>query len=133
MVPDSKCVRGLQNIPRNSVERLVVNEKGKPEWTPVLEGLDRLDRDKREQIANWFVCVCCCCVSSCSSVMSVVLACRCAGMQAMRVIPHLVVYLIAQLLAWSSLPTALFVGLLTNPCSTAIAAGLLPRVPPACH
>jgi hypothetical protein len=47
--------RCLQNNPSNSIERLVVNERGKPEWTAVLEGLDRLDRDKPEQIANWYV------------------------------------------------------------------------------
>ena len=116
-MPDSKCICGLQNIPRNSIERLVVNEKGKPEWTPVLEGLDRLDRNKREQIANWYVCVCVLVVFCRARLSCLLRAYRFDGMQAIRVIPHLVVSLIAQLLAWSSIPTAPSVSLLTCPCS----------------
>jgi hypothetical protein len=42
----TNIVRVLQNNPRNSVERLVVNEKGRPEWSAVLDGTDKLDRDK---------------------------------------------------------------------------------------
>lgn len=50
--------RLLQNNPRDTIERLVVNEKGKPEWSAVADGCDRLDRDKHEQIANWVAATC---------------------------------------------------------------------------
>jgi hypothetical protein len=134
-VPDSKCVRGLQNIPRNSVERLVVNENGKPEWTPVLEGLDRLDRDKREQIANWCVCVCvlllCFVVLVCHVYRPCLSLCWHAG-DARNPAPCC--FPLRTALGWvipSHCPLCLSPYL---PCSPAVASsGLLPHVPPACH
>jgi hypothetical protein len=48
----------LQNNPRDSIERLVITEKGKPEWTAIPDGFDRLDRDKPEQVANWVAATC---------------------------------------------------------------------------
>ena len=48
----------FQNNPRGSIERLVVTQKGKTHWTPVLDGQDKLDRDKPEQIANWVAATC---------------------------------------------------------------------------
>jgi hypothetical protein len=98
----------LQNNPSNSIERLVVNEKGKPEWTAVLEGLDRLDRDKPEQIANWYVLwahVCVVCRQACLFVHICVHCCT-KG-RVMRVIHHLVVSLATQVGTCSFPPPSL--------------------------
>ena len=54
----TNVVRVLQNHPRDSIERLVVNDKGVPEFQPVLAGEDKLDRDKPAQFANWVAATC---------------------------------------------------------------------------